>query len=380
MHNPGKPVVLITGSEGFIGDALVRNLGADYHVVGFDVARRHKDPEELDFIDCDLTRDDSVQKAVEHLRAKAGSRIASVVHLAAYYDFSGKQSPLYRELTINGTQRLLRALRAVEVEQFVFSSTHLLMKPSESGEPVTEETPVEPTWEYPKSKLETERLIQREHGAIPAVILRIGGVYDEDCHTVPIAQHLYRIAVRDFESYFFSGDADSGQAFVHLADLVDCIRRVVERRADLGRYEVFLVAEPEKLSYGELQDIMGDLLHDREWPTIRVPKAVAKAGASVTNWAQQKIQGEDEMFIKPWMIDRADDDYPVSIDYAHEKLGWVPARRLRETLPAMVERMRLDPERWLKINGIERAPEELKRTLSPEEHLSESPVTGNGRR
>jgi nucleoside-diphosphate-sugar epimerase len=294
------------------------------------------------------------------MRARAGSKLASVIHLVAYYDFSGKPSPLYRDLTIDGTRRLLQGLRSFEVGQFVFSSTHIIMKPSESGEPVTEKSPVEPTWEYPKSKFETERLIQREHDGIPAAILRIAGVYDEDCHTVPIAQQIYRIAVRDFESYFFPGDPESGQAYVHLKDLVDCIRRVVERRKALGRYEVFLVAEPDKMSYAELQDVIGELVHGREWPTIRVPKAVAKAGA----WAQEKIVGDEDSFIKPWMIDRADDDYPVSVRHSREKLGWNPARRLRSTLPAMVDRMKADPERWLQINGIDKPPDELRNALS----------------
>jgi hypothetical protein len=114
------------------------------------------------------------------------------------------------------------------------------------------------------------------------------------------------------------------------------------------------------MSYEALQDSIGELIHGREWPTIRVPKALAKAGA----WAQEKLQGEEDTFIKPWMIDRADDDYPVSMDHAREKLGWNPARRLRETLPAMVERMKENPERWLKINGIDRPPDELTNALS----------------
>jgi nucleoside-diphosphate-sugar epimerase len=166
-------------------------------------------------------------------------------YLAAYYDFSGDPSPLYRELTIEGTRCLLRGLQRFEIEQFIFSSTHILMKPSEEGEPITEQSPVEPAWAYPKSKLETEQLIQQEHGKIPAVILRIAGVYNEDGHTVPIAQQIDRIARKDLESYFFPGDRDSGQAYIHMEDLVDLIRCVIERRKELGRYEVFLAAEPE---------------------------------------------------------------------------------------------------------------------------------------
>ena len=341
-------IVLVTGSEGLIGDAVVQALSKEYRVAGFDIARPHKDPAILDFINCDFTSDESVRNALEELRRREGNRLASVVHLAAYYDFSGEPSPLYRDLTIEGTRRLLRGLQSFEVEQFIFSSTHILMKPSESGEPVTETSPVEPLWAYPKSKFETEQLIQREHGRIPAVILRISGVYNEDGHTVPIAQQIDRIARKDLESYFFPGDPDSGQAFVHLDDLVDLIRRTIERRKQLDSYEVFLVAEPDKMTYDELQDCIGLLLHGTEdWPTIRIPKAVAKAGA----WVKEKI--DDDSFIRPWMIDLADDDYPVSIERARTKLGWNPEHRLRDTIPAMIERMKQDPVRWRKINGLE---------------------------
>jgi nucleoside-diphosphate-sugar epimerase len=353
MRTDGKPVILITGSEGLIGDALVHALSHDYHTVGFDIARPpHKDPDELDFIDCDLTDNASVNRALGELGRCAGRHIASVVHLAAYYDFSGNPSPLYRKLTIEGTQRLLRGLQRFEVEQFVFSSTHILMKPSEHGEPITEQSPVDPTWAYPKSKFETEQLIQREHGHIPAVILRIAGVYDEKGRAVPIAQQMDRIARKDLESYFFPGDPESGQAFVHLDDVVDLIRRVIERRKALGRYEVFLVAEPERMTYDELQDAMGELIHGREWPTIRIPKTVAKAGA----WVQTKL--DEDSFIRPWMIDRADDDYPISIDHAREKLGWSPRHHLRDTLPVIVEYMKRDPAGWRKRHGLAEPEEE----------------------
>jgi hypothetical protein len=63
-------------------------------------------------------------------------------------------------------------------------------------------------------------------------------------------------------------------------------------------------------------------------------------------------QFDDDSFIRPWMIDRADDDYPVSIEHARENLGWNPRHRLRDTLPAIVERMKRDPEAWRKLNGL----------------------------
>ena len=41
----------------------------------------------------DLTSEDAVKAGFERMRYAYGERIASVIHLAAYYDFSGESSP-----------------------------------------------------------------------------------------------------------------------------------------------------------------------------------------------------------------------------------------------------------------------------------------------
>jgi nucleoside-diphosphate-sugar epimerase len=225
----------------------------------------------------------------------------------------------------------------------------LVMEPAEDeNQKITEFSPLEDDpWDYPRSKIEAEQLIRQERGEIPTVILRIAGVYDEDCNSIPITQHIGRIYERKFESYFFPGDKDHGQAFVHLADLITCLQRVVELRGAL-KNELFLIAEPDVMSYDEMQDKLGELIHGKEWPTIRIPKVVAKAGA----WAQEKIAGEGETFIKPWMVDLADAHYPVVIGHARERLGWEPKHTLRETLPEMIRRLKEDPPKWYERNGL----------------------------
>jgi nucleoside-diphosphate-sugar epimerase len=263
---------------------------------------------------------------------------------------------LYQELTVKGTRRLLRGLQHFEVDQFVFASTLLVMKPAEKDELVRETSPTDPGWAYPESKLETERVIEQERGSIRSVILRIAGVYDEVGHSPPITQQISRIYEKDLESYLFPGDASKGQSFIHLEDVVACLRRVIDRRNELAEHEVFLVGEPDMLSYEELQDQIGELIHGQEWPTLRVPKLVAKAGAWVKD---QLADDEEEEFIKPWMIDLADQNYPVSMEKAREKLDWEPARRLENTLPKIVGSLLSDPQKWYEENGIP-APESVK--------------------
>jgi nucleoside-diphosphate-sugar epimerase len=351
MLNPAneRPLVIVTGSTGLIGSRLVENLSADFRVVGMDLKPPHDEQPYAQWVECDLTEPNGASQALEEIAKRAGRQVASVIHLAAYYDFTGEPSSLYEELTVEGTRRMLEALRKFSVEQFVFSSSLLVMQSAAEGKALTEDSPLDPAWDYPQSKVEAEAVIRDEHGKIPAVILRIAGVYDEEGHSIPIAQQIRRIYEKQFESYFFPGNAEHGQAFVHLEDLVMCFRRTIEARRTLEDYEVCLVAEPDVMSYNELQDQIGEALHGKEWPTYRIPKFVAKAGA----WVKDKLAGDDEeTFIKPWMVDLADAHYPVDISRARERLNWQPRHRLRSTLPAMLERLQRNPRGWYGENGL----------------------------
>ncbi len=344
-----RPLVVITGSSGLIGSRLAKSLASQYSIVGLDM----KPPEAelpITWIKCDLTNEERVNEALAMLRQEHGSRIASVIHLAAYYDFSGEPSPLYRELTVEGTKRLLRGLQSFEVEQLIFSSTLLVMQSAEEDEALTAESPLEAEWDYPQSKLGAESALREMRGDIPVLVLRIAGVYDEDCHSLPIAQQISRIYEKQLESYLFPGDKDHGQSFVHLDDLVGCIQAAIARRQSLPSYEVLLIGEEDVMSYAELQDELGQLIHGREWPTIRIPKFAAKAGA----WVKGKLAAADDdaPFIKPWMIDLADQHYPVDIDRARQSLGWNPKHTLRATLPEIVSRLHDAPRRWYEINGL----------------------------
>jgi dihydroflavonol-4-reductase len=357
-ETPERPVLIITGCGGLIGTQLIAELARDHRVVGIDVTPPPKPDSRYSYLQCDLTSDADVARTFGELRRTHGGRIASVIHLAAYYDFSGEPSPMYRKLTVEGTQRLIRELKKLEkVEQLVFTSTLLVMEPAkDEGEVITESSPLEDEpWDYPRSKIAAEELIRREHGDIPAVILRIAGVYDEAGHSIPIAQHIARIREKKIESYFFPGNPAHGTPYVHMADLVACVRLVVAGRHALGPHEVFLVAEPDIVSHAELQDIIGDLIHGKEWPTIRIPKLAAKAGA----WVREKLAGDEKPFIKPWMVDAADAHYPIAARRAREKLGWKPQHRLRDTLPAMIRFLRQEPTKFHELNKLP-LPDDLK--------------------
>ncbi len=48
----------------------------------------------------DVTSDESVHKGLTAVRDRYGSRIAAVIHLAAYFDFSGEPNVKYKKVTV----------------------------------------------------------------------------------------------------------------------------------------------------------------------------------------------------------------------------------------------------------------------------------------
>lgn len=347
MDTEYRPVIIITGCSGFLGKKIINRLASSYRIVGLDIKEPIELLDRMTFFACDFTKDESVASAFRSIEEKFGHRIASCIHLAAYYDFSGEPNRLYKELTVKGTLRLRNELQRFHVEQLIFSSSLLVMKPAVDSEKITEQSATAAKWDYPRSKLETEKFLLETHDSIPLVILRIAGVYDDYCNSIPLAHHIQRIHERDFESYFFPGDPAHGQSFVHGDDVAECVKKTIEKRNSLGPAEIFLIGEEELMSHRELQNEIGSLLHEKAWPTIRIPRAVAKAGA----WLQENLLGIDQ-FIKPWMIDLADDHYPVEVSKASRQLGWHPVHSLRDTLPQMVRKLKENPHQWYEINNL----------------------------
>lgn len=351
MAKQDKPLVLITGSAGDIGSVLREALQADYTVVGCDR------PGNACEIEMDITSEVSVRKGLARLREQYGNQIAAVVHLAAFFDFSGEKSPLYDSVNVEGTKRLLEGLQDFEVGRFIYSGTMLVHAPCERGQLIDEESPVDPRWAYPQSKAEAEAVIHEHHGNIPYTILRLAGLYDDKTAIPTLSHQIARIYEQEIKSHLHAGDIQAGQAMIHRDDMVELFRRVIERRDALPEENVILAGEPAVMSYEELQDSIGSLIHGKEqWETLSLPQPLAQAGA----WLEEKaepvvpdaLDRGEKPFIRPFMIERASDHYALDIRKAQDLLDWKPRHNLRETLPKLITHLKDDPAAWYEANGI----------------------------
>lgn len=343
-----KPVVLVTGVSGRIGTSVARLFSKEFQVVGFDIIPLKNPIPGVDVFITDLSNLEKLKASLAEVRKKYGNKIVSIIHLAAYYNFAGGHWDKYQQITINGTYNLLTAAQEFHPEQFIFSSTMLVYAPCKVGEKLNEESLVQPKWEYPLSKVKTEELMHKNRGNTSIVILRISGIYDDDCHSIPISQQIDRIYEKKLESHLFPGNLSHGASFLHMEDLVRAIQLIVEKRNVLPPEEIFILGEPKVMSYGELQKEIGRLIYGKGWITLPIPKWMAKVGATVQN----KIPFMKKSFIQPWMIDIADDHYDVDITKAKKVLGWQPAYSLKKCLPKMIESLKKEPKKWFEQQGL----------------------------
>ena len=95
-----------------------------------------------------------------------------------------------------------------------------------------------------------------------------------------------------------------------------------------------------------MQDIISKALSGKKSSIIPIPKWFAKVGAFMQN-----LFGK--AFIKPWMIDLADDHFEMDSSKAKKLLGWKPKHGLRDTLPKMVENLKANPKKFYQVNKLE---------------------------
>ncbi|MGM0575768.1 MAG: NAD-dependent epimerase/dehydratase family protein [Myxococcota bacterium] len=167
---PTGPVdVLVTGSAGFIGSALVARLReAGATVQGVDV-RAGDEPT----IRMDVRDGAHVLEVFERLRPRR------VVHAAAIVDDRGDPG-LFQAVNVAGTQNVLDAAAAGRVERFVHISSIAALG-FDPGQGADETTPLDFDTGAPyfDTKAASEELARQAmvEGHVPTVVLRLGDVY-----------------------------------------------------------------------------------------------------------------------------------------------------------------------------------------------------------
>lgn len=240
-----KKRILVTGSSGLVGTALVPKLEASgFQVTGFDIAAPRRE-------ECHDVRDATVVcEAVENC--------VGVVHMAAVSRvvWGQEQPELCKSTNVGGTRNVIEAALAANSRPWVvFTSSREVYGQAEAL-PVVENAPLKPMNVYARSKVRGEKLMREARArGLATAIVRLSNVYGSpDDYSDRVVPAFARGAVTE-ERLRVDG-WDHTFDFTHIDDTVRGLMRIIECLED-GRRDLpplhLLPGQPTTL--GELAEM-----------------------------------------------------------------------------------------------------------------------------
>jgi nucleoside-diphosphate-sugar epimerase len=353
MPTPSSPGTLVlTGASGFVGRHLLDDLKNDHRI--FAIARRSQRDcgapvhPNIAWMRVDIAEEDDLARTFREIATAGGAK--ALVHLAAYYDFTGEDHPEYRRTNVHGTRNVLEAARASGIGAFVFgSSVAACAFPRPEG-PVDETTPPDGDHVYAWSKREGERLVREMAPPMATRIARFGAIYSDWCEYPPLYVFLRTWLGPSWRARVLAGRGEMAVPYIHIRDLVSFFRRLLSFSCDPGPPEVLVASTSGSSSLERLFRLATLSYFGRPHAPVFVPKALASMGLVGMDIAGRAIRRPP--FERAWMRHYVDKRLEVDNRRTRECLGWTPNPRfqIERRLPFMIERLKSEPFEWLARN------------------------------
>ncbi len=238
--------ILVTGSSGHLGEALVRVLRADGHEVnGLDVQ-----PSDTTTVVGTVTDRAAVRAALRNAEAVLHTATLHKPHVASH----SRQA--FIDTNVTGTLTLLEESIAAGVGRFVFTSTTSAfgraLTPA-GGEPatwITEDVPPIPRNIYGATKVAAEslcELVSRDHG-LPCLILRTSRFFPEPDDSADVRGAYSTANVQANEMLYRRVD---------LADVVGAHQLALERAPEVG-FGRYIVSATTPFTPADLAELRTD--------------------------------------------------------------------------------------------------------------------------
>lgn len=321
--------VLVTGASGFLGGHLVKGLcEKGYNVIGM-----VRDASNTDLVESiaselrygDLTRPDTLEEAMKGVEV--------VFHLAAYYTFHGKKD-LYHKVNVEGTRSMLEAALKNRVKRLIYCSTTEVIG-AVKNPPADEDTPLNPQYEYGRSKLKAEELV-RQYGekGLSFTIIRLSGIYGPRNIDDVSYWTITSFAKNSLGTRFTVGSGENLIQFVHVEDVVKAFTLALEKE-DASKNQIYIISDDKAYTYSEVYNILAELT-GRKPPKRHIPKILAKiliAPIQLLN----SLSGKENFLYHTSTIDAVTSDRYYSVEKAKKDLGFKPAYDLKTGLRKTIE-------------------------------------------
>lgn len=217
--------ILITGSEGFVGQNLVKGLSQNHTIYTSDQldSSNHEN-----YTKCDITNYDSVEKVVKN--------IDTVIHLTAHSLVSSLDGSITNgKVNIIGLLNLLECCKKNSVSKVIFTSASSLI-----GEPksfhVDENHPPKPKTAYGITKLTSEHYLRlyNELYNIDYTVFRFFNIYGPFQKNGLIPSIFNKI--KNNESITIFGKGDQVRDYVYIEDIIPFFEQAAS--SDVGKNKV----------------------------------------------------------------------------------------------------------------------------------------------
>jgi nucleoside-diphosphate-sugar epimerase len=244
--------VMVTGADGFIGNALCKKLMCENYKIKGVVRSKNYNSGFIDGID--TFQLESIGPITDWSEVLIG--IECVVHLAArvHIVVNDTHDPLtlFREVNVAGTERLAQAAASANVRRFIFMSSVKVNGEGRST-PYNERDIQQPQDAYSMSKWEAEKILNKigEQTGMETVIIRSPLVYGPRVKANFL--RLLNLAESGIPLPFAS--VNNRRSLIYIGNLVDAIVTCIKNPKASG--QTYFVSDGDDVSTPELLRRMG---------------------------------------------------------------------------------------------------------------------------
>jgi nucleoside-diphosphate-sugar epimerase len=346
------PTLLVTGASGFIGRHVVAALQRSYRIHA--LARRSpaeaRAPEgpNITWHQVDLGDEAPMGEVFSRIQSEGGADF--VLHLAAYYDFAGRDDPEYRRTNIEGLRAVLNRCRVLKPKHFLFASSLAACRFPAPGMVLNERSPVDGEHPYARSKAAGEQMLREFAGDFPSLIIRLGAVYSDWSEFTPLYTLMRTWLAPSWRQHILAGQGTAALPYLHVRDVVSFFARVLERSDALGNGEVLLASPDQAASHRQLYEATMEAAFGYRPEPFLMPRILVRPGL----WGLGLLGSVlgDKPFEQPWMADYVDRAMPVDASQTRQRLGWEPNPRfgVLRRMPFLVENQKTQTLEWNRRN------------------------------
>lgn len=350
-----RKTILVTGSSGFLGSAICVDLSRDYDVIGVDrrepSAALQRQTAGGQWHTLDISYTDGVT-AFFHQLAEARRPVHYVLHMAAFYHFGQRWLPEYERVNVIGLRNILEGAVGAGVERFLFAGSIASLPPAAAGSALTEKSAPGMATAYTRSKTIGEKLLARYSEQIPTLALRIGGVFSDWCELPPLCSLMKLWSRPHLLGRMIPGRGLTGFPYIHRRDLVQCVRRTIERHHSLASCEILFAAPPGCTPHNELFTAIRRACGAGFDPRpVYVAPFPAKCFLFIKN--RLKAAMGQKRYERRWMMDYVDRPLIVDTAYTRQMLQWRPGPELSilNRMPVLIRHMNENRTAWERRNA-----------------------------